>query len=325
MGSTLRQFEVFLAVARARSFRHAAEALYLSQPALSQHVGELERELGARLFDRLGRTVELTEAGRILEAHAQRLFATLESAREAIRELSGLRRGSLVVGASTTPGIYVLPGVLAAFQTRYPGIELTLQIANSALIEQRVRANEVDLGVVGGHALRQGEECLAAGLLDELVLIVPPKHRWAGRREVSPGLLVQERMLMREEGSATRQLTERILQQARARFTVAMELGHTEAIKEAVAAGLGVAFVSVHAVRGEIKAGHLFAVRLERFRLRRHFHVIHNEARLLTHSTRALVEVLGGTRGGDRAPDRPGPSGRVSSRRNPVRRQSLPA
>jgi len=109
MGSSLRQFEVFLAVARAKSFRRAAEALHLSQPALSQHVGELERELGARLFDRLGRTVELTEAGRILEGHAQRLFATLESAREAIRELSGLRRGSLVVGASTTPGIYVLP------------------------------------------------------------------------------------------------------------------------------------------------------------------------------------------------------------------------
>jgi len=297
MSSSLRQFEVFLAVAGAKSFRRAAEALHLSQPALSQHVGELERELGARLFDRLGRTVELTEAGRILEAHAQRLFATLESAREAIRELSGLRRGSLVVGASTTPGIYVLPGVLAAFQTRYPGIELRLQIANSALIEQRVRANEVDLGIVGGHALRQGEECLAAGLLDELVLIVPPKHRWVGRREVSPGLLVQERMLMREEGSATRQLTERIFQQARARFTVAMELGHTEAIKEAVAAGLGVAFVSVHAVRGEIKAKHLFAVRLERFRLRRHFHVIHNEARLLTHSARALVEALGGARG----------------------------
>ena len=121
---------------------------------------------------------------------------------------------------------------------------------------------------------------------------------------------------MREEGSATRQLTERIFQQAKARFIVAMELGHTEAIKEAVAAGLGVAFVSVHAVRGEIKAEHLFAVRLKGFRLRRHFHVIHNEARQLTHSARAFMEALAGARGktgrptvrGDRIPS---PAGRT--------------
>ena len=104
MQLSLRQFEVFLAVARAKSFRGAAEVLHLSQPALSQHVAELERELGAWLFDRLGRRVALTEAGRIVEEHALRLFATLTSAREAIDELRGLKRRSLLVGASTTPG-----------------------------------------------------------------------------------------------------------------------------------------------------------------------------------------------------------------------------
>src|SRR5207244_12889215 len=100
---TLRQFEVFLAVAKAGSFRAAAEAMHLSQPALSQHVAEMERELGTRLFDRLGRKVALTEAGRVLEEHAHRLFASLASAREAVADLSGLKRGSLVPGASTTP------------------------------------------------------------------------------------------------------------------------------------------------------------------------------------------------------------------------------
>jgi len=146
MAHSLRQFEVFLAVARAKSFRRAADALHLSQPSLSQHVAELERELGVKVFDRLRRTVELTEAGRVLEDHVQRLFATLDSARKAIDDLSGLQRGSLVVGASTTPGIYVVPGMLAGFRARYPGIHLSLQIANSAVIEQRVRTNEVDLG-----------------------------------------------------------------------------------------------------------------------------------------------------------------------------------
>jgi DNA-binding transcriptional LysR family regulator len=301
MAHSWRQFEVFLAVARAKSFRRAAEALHLSQPSLSQHVAELERTLGVKVFDRLRRTVELTEAGRVLEDHVQRLFATLDSARKAIDDLSGLGRGSLVVGASTTPGIYVVPGMLAGFRARYPGIQLSLQIANSAVIEQRVRTSEVDLAVVGGHALRQGEVCVAAGLLDELVLIVPPSHRWARRREVWPSPPVLERLLIREEGSATRALTERSLQQAGVRFTVAMELSHTEAIKEAVAAGLGVAFVSVHAVRHEIKAKQLAAVRLKGVRLQRHFHVIHNDSRVLTHSARAFVDALGGARE-DRGP-----------------------
>jgi DNA-binding transcriptional LysR family regulator len=296
MQVTLRQFEAFLAVARAKSFRRAAETLHLSQPALSQHVAELERELGARLFERLGRGVVLTEAGGILEDHALRLFATLSSAREAIGELGGLKRGSLVVGASTTPGIYVLPAVIGAFQDRYPGITLSLQIANSAVVEERIRANELDLGVVGGHALHPGEECLAAGLLDELVLIVPSSHRWARRREVAPAVLADQRLLMREEGSATRQVTERALQQAGARFARSMEFGHTEAIKQAVIAGLGVAFVSVHAVRGELASGRLCGLRLKGLRIRRHFHVIHNEARTLSASARAFIELLGAAR-----------------------------
>jgi len=292
MQPTLRQFEVFLAVAKAGSFRAAAEAMHLSQPALSQHVAEMERELGTRLFDRLGRKVALTEAGRVLEDHAHRLFASLASAREAVADLSGLKRGSLVLGASTTPGIYVLPGIIAAFQQRYPGVALSLRIANSALIEEQIRRNELDLGVVGGHPLRLGEECVAAGLLDELVLIVPPSHPWARRREIQPSLLEAERLLVREEGSATRQVTERALQRAGGHIKASMELGHTEAIKQAVMAGLGIAFVSIHAIRGEVAVGRLRAVRLKGLRIQRHFHIIHNEARTLSTSARAFIELL---------------------------------
>ncbi len=292
MQATLRQFEVFLAVAKAGSFRAAAEAMHLSQPALSQHVAELERGLGTRLFDRLGRKVALTEAGRVLEDHALRLFATLASAQEAVVDLSGLKRGSLVIGASTTPGIYVLPGIVAVFQKRYPGVALNLRIGNSALIEERVRGNELDLGVVGGHPLRLGEECVAAGILDELVLIVPSGHPWAQRREIQPALLGGERLLFREEGSATRQVTKRALQRAGGHIRSAMELGHTEAIKQAVMAGLGIAFVSIHAVRGELAGGRLHALRLRGLRIRRHFHIIHNEARTLSASAQAFIELL---------------------------------
>jgi LysR family transcriptional regulator, low CO2-responsive transcriptional regulator len=289
---TFRQVEIFLAVARAKNFTRAAEALHLSQSTLSQHVRELEDELGVPLFDRLGRTVTMTEVGRLFEEHAARIATTLASARRMIEEVKGLERGSLVIGASTTPGIYVLPSVVAAFRRRYPGIDVSLRIANSRVIEERIRADEADLGVVGGHVLRVDERCVAAGLLDELVLIVPPGHPWAKRREVAPRELAQIPLLMREHGSATRQVTERALRHADVTYTTAMELDHIEAIKQAVMAGLGGAFVSIHAVRGEIAARRLSALRLTGVRLRRHFHVIHNEARRLTASARAFMELL---------------------------------
>ncbi len=289
---TFRQLEIFLAVARARSFTRAAETLRLSQSTLSVHVLELERELGVRLFDRRGRAVTPTEAGRLLEDHARRIATTVASARHTIDELKGLGRGSLVIGASTTPGIYVLPPIVAAFRKRYPGIAVSLRIANSRQIEERIRADDVDLGIVGGHVLRAAERCVAAGLLDELVLIVPPRHPWAGRRDVAPGALAAAPLLMREQGSATREVTERTLGQAGVPFTTAMELDHIEAIKQAVMAGLGVAFVSIHAVRGEVATRRLHALRLRGLRVRRHFHVLHNEARTPTASGRAFLALL---------------------------------
>ncbi len=292
---TFRQCEIFLAVARAKNFTRAAETLHLSQSTLSQHVRELEDELGVRLFDRLGRAVTLTEAGRLFEEHAIRMATTVASARRTIDELKGLERGSLVIGASTTPGIYVLPGIVAAFRRRYPGIDVSLRIGNSRVIEERIRADEVDLGVVGGHSLGASERCVAAGLLDELLLIVPPRHRWAKHREIAPRELAQTPLLMREQGSATRLVTERTLRQAGVKFTAAMELDHIEAIKQAVMAGLGVAFVSMYAVRGEVATRRLCALRLKGLRVRRHFHVIHNEARTPTASGRAFMALLEGS------------------------------
>jgi DNA-binding transcriptional LysR family regulator len=293
---TLRQLEVFVAVARARSFRRAAEALHATQPALSQHIRQLEAELGAPVFDRLGRTVSLTEAGRTLEEHARRVLLALDEARRAIADVQGLKRGSLVVGASSTPGLYVLPSVVGDFKARYPGVDLRLRIANSRLIEERVRANELDLGVVGGHGLVRGEECLAVGLDDELVLVVAPTHRWAGRRTIAPERLAEEPLLVREEGSATRQVTEHALRQGGVRYRAGMEFDHTEAIKQAVLAGLGVAFLSVYAVRGEVAGRRLATLRLDGLRIRRHFHVIHHEARALGPSARAFIELLGRVR-----------------------------
>src|SRR5882724_3449966 len=291
---TLRQLEVFLAVAKEKSFSLAAKKIHSSQPTLSEHISELESELGKQLFFRHGRrrVVTVTEAGRVFEQFAERAVSAVEGARQALADLDGLAHGSLLIGASTTPGLYVMPRIIAAFRARYPGVELKLQIANSQIIEKRVKERELDLGVVGGHTIGRGEECLAAGLLDELVLVVPSGHRWAKKRDIAADQLAKEPMLMREPGSATRTVTERALQRAGVKFQAAMELDHTEAIKQSVMAGLGVSLVSIYAVQGEIATRRLYALRLRGVRIQRHFHVIHHEARRVTASARAFMELL---------------------------------
>lgn len=289
---TLRQLEVFLAIAREQSFSRAAARINLSQPTLSEHMAQLEEELGSPLVARLGRRIALTEAGRIFVDYATRVVTTVAGARQAIGEVKGLGRGSLLIGASTTPGTYLLPRLFATFRARYPGIALSLEIANSRTIEERIRDSDLDLGVVGGHVLDPDEQCLAAGVVDELVLIVSPSHPFAARETIAVAKLGKEPVLVREEGSATRQVTERAFRRAGISFSVGMQLGHTEAIKQAVMAGLGIAFVSVYAIRGELETKRLRAVRVRGLRLRRHFHVIHDERRPLTASARAFMGLL---------------------------------
>lgn len=290
---TIRQLEVFLAVAHAQSFSRAAGHIHLSQPTLSQHMSELEDELGVRLFARHSRSVSLTEAGRVFEDYATRVVATLAAGKQAIAELDGLKRGSLVVGASTTPGTYVLPARIARFREQYPGVTVALRIANSRAVEERVRDGEVDLAVIGGHVLGPSERCVAAGIIDELELIVPPDYPLK-TRTLSRERLAHEALLIREEGSATRQATERALRQAGVTFRPAMELDHTETIKRAVMAGLGVAFVSRYAVEDEVRAGRLRTLAVQGVTIRRHFHVIHDERRPLSASARAFMSFLDG-------------------------------
>src|SRR5262249_25659139 len=184
----------------------AARKVHSSQPTLSEHISELEGELGKQLFFRRGRrrVVTVTEAGRVFEQFAERAVSAVADARQALADLDGLTHGSLLIGASTTPGLYVLPGIVAAFRTKYAGVDVKLQIANSQTIEGRVRERELDLGIVGGHALRPGEEGLSAGMRDELVLIVPPAHAWARPLGMHPRCLVDHPSRERERGPAGR-------------------------------------------------------------------------------------------------------------------------
>jgi len=245
------RLSVFGAVARHSSFSRAADELHLSQPAVSKHIRQLEAELGVQLLHRRGNRVELTDAGHIVADYAQRVSVLTEEVRRVLGELEGLQRGYLRVGASTTPGLYLLPQVLAHFQEKYPGIEATLSIANSADITRRVMSGQVDLGFVGVPTEMPGLQ-VRPFAEDEIVLIVPPRHSLARQHSFTPGLLANETLILREAGSGTQQIAQSHLSELGIRPKRVMELLGCEAVKRAVAAGLGVAFVSRHAIALEM-------------------------------------------------------------------------
>jgi DNA-binding transcriptional LysR family regulator len=242
-----QRLAVFRAVARQLSFSRAADDLHLSQPAVSKHIQQLEAELGVRLFHRLGKRVELTDAGRVVADYAQRVSVLTEEVRRVLGELEGLQRGYLRLGASTTPGLYVLPEILARFRKQYPKVEITLTITNSADVTRRVLAGEVDLGFVGMPTNAPGLQ-VRPFADDEIVLIVPPGHPLTRQRVLPPDLLRTETLIVREAGSGTRQVTEAHLAQLGVAPGQVLELFGCEAVKRAVGAGLGVAFTSHHAI-----------------------------------------------------------------------------
>ncbi len=208
--------------------------------------------MSIQLFQRLGKRVQLTEAGRIVADYARRVSVLTEETRRVLGELEGVRRGYLRLGASTTPGLYLLPEMLARFRKQYPGVETTLTITNSADVTRRVLAGEFDLGFVGALIETPGLQ-VRPFADDEIVLIVPPEHPLMRRRAFAPELLSQETFVVREPGSATRQIAEARLAQLNVSPKRKLEMTGYEAVKRAVAAGLGIAFVSCYAIALEVE------------------------------------------------------------------------
>ena len=269
---------VFLTVARRLSYSRAAEELYISQPAVSRHVHALEKDLGAKLLGQIGNRVHLTDAGRIVFDYAQRVFALTEETQRALAELEGLERGYLRLGASSTPGIYLLPSVVALFRERYPGVELSLTIGNSQQIEERVLKNELDLGFVGARFLPELQ--VQPLVRDELVLVVPTGHPFSAREGISPRELERETFILREAGSGTRRVVEEELARVGVTLQQPLELCGCEAVKRAVAAGMGIAVVSGYGITLEVEHGLLRTVAMPELRVVRELSIIsHKDVR----------------------------------------------
>ena len=287
----LNHLAIFHAVAQAGSMTQGAERLDISQPAVSKQVQELEHSLGVHLFDRIGRRVRLSQAGEILANYARMLFAVEHEAEEAMVDVRAVGRGRLVIGASTTIGTYLLPGVLADFWRRYPKVELLVEIENTEQVHRRLAGLQLDVGLTEGFV----EEAEFEGEVfhrDELVVIAAPRHPLARQPRVPLSALRDEPFILREPGSGTRAVEERALGRLKLPVRVVMALGSTEAIKRVVAEGVGLAIVSRLAVGAECAAGTLATLPVAGLRIARPLHLVRRKGRRDGPALQAFCGVL---------------------------------
>ena len=290
---TLRQLRTFKTVADLTSFSLAAQRLKLSQPSVSYQVKELEETLGLPLLDRLGKRVQLTEAGTVLYGYARRMLDVLDEATIAIEEMRGIKRGSLRVGASTTVGIYLLPAALGAFKKLHPGLVISLEIGTRARVQEQVLRNELDLAVVG-PALKDPELAIIPFLSDELVVVAPAGHPLAEERGLTLKDLAGQPFIMREASSGSRWSLEKAARKSGAKLSVAMELGSNGAIKHAVESGLGLAVISRYATALEFASGRLVELNVRGFPIQRDWHIVHLRRRKLPAPVTAFIDFLKG-------------------------------
>ncbi len=287
----LHQLKLFHTVARLGSYSRAAEEVRISQPSVSIQVADLERSLGVELFEQLGKRIYLTEAGRILEEYAQQILGLVDDARLAVADVAGMQRGRLRLGASTTPGTYLLPRVIGRYQEHYPQITVSLEMANARRIQERLLRNELDLGIVGWE-VNAGNLATQALMDDELVVIVPPAHPLAAAEGLHVRNLRDYRLILRERGSGTREAIEAALRAVGLTVVPAMELSGPEAIKQAVMAGLGITIMSPIVASDEIAAGRLAAVPVRDVRIHRAFLIAYHRDKRLTRAVQAFLEML---------------------------------
>jgi LysR family transcriptional regulator, transcriptional activator of the cysJI operon len=293
MGDTLVNAEdlaILVRVVDTGGVTRAAEALRIAQPAVTQRLRRLERVLGTRLVERRGRILGLTDAGQTVLPLARQVLKLLDRIPAAIVEVQGLLRGEIVVGASTTVGEFVLPKRLGSFGRAYPHLAVRLRIANTQRTVERVLDHSVSLAFVG---LRPRHTALTVQpfVRDEILLVAAEAHPLAGRR-ISIDALGQTRLLLREEGSATRALAVAALARCGVRTESLTEFGSNAALRTAVLAGYGVAAISREAVADDLQARRVKPIRLPGWRCHRRFYIIYRRDHMLTQAEQTLLRFV---------------------------------
>ncbi|MES9899192.1 MAG: LysR family transcriptional regulator [Sedimenticola sp.] len=290
MHLTLRQLKVFEAVATRLSYTAAAKELYLSQPAVSMQIRQLEENVGLPLFEKLGKKIHLTEAGRELHGYGRNISHQLDEMEEVMESLKGVSRGRLEIAVASTVN-YFAPKALGGFSRLYPNVKLSLEVTNRRSLVQMLEQNEKDM-VLMGQPPKGIDLDSEAFMENPLVVIAPPDHPLVGEKKVSTARLSEETFLMREEGSGTRLAMERFFDDRGVEINKGMKMTRNEAIKQAVRAGLGLGVVSTHTIELEVEAGKLVILDVEDFPLRRKWFVVHRHGKRLSPSGQAFKDFL---------------------------------
>ncbi|MEA2101105.1 MAG: selenium metabolism-associated LysR family transcriptional regulator [Thermodesulfobacteriota bacterium] len=277
---TIQQMESLIRLVEERSFGRAAQKMYLTQPSLTKHIKNLEKSVDAILVNRKNTGISLTPEGEIIHGYARRIFKLMDEAKEKIERVRENESGSVFISASTIPSTYILPHVLMAFNKDYADIHCYVQMNDSDATLNMILDNQAEIGFVGGH-VSSNKLNIEPVWNDRLVLIIPKGHRWSNKEVVTIDEVSREPFIVREKGSATRSSLEEYLRKNTDKtlslFNVVCEMGSSEAIKEAVIAGLGISILSIHAVKRELEHGLVCEKTVEDCTIERNFHLIYKK------------------------------------------------
>jgi len=290
----LKQLEVFLAVVENGSFSKAAEATFITQSTVSQHISLLEKELELKLLDRTGKAALPTEGGKILLPYAREIVSQTREIPLAVRRFKGLEDTVIKIGASNIPGGYLIPEALPPFIARYPGISLTVLQGDSLETLNRLKKGEIEVGIIGTLFEEKNIDFWPLGQ-DRILLVVRGDHRWARGKPITLRELLNQGFIIREVGSGTEKTVREALTKAGVdpgKVKIQASLGSNEAVKQAVANGLGAAFISELSIKKELARGELAVVKIKRLSISRRFYLISLSKRDLSPPARAFVNFL---------------------------------
>ena len=286
-----QQLDVFVKVVELKNFSLAAKELHMTQPAVSQHIQMLERDMGAKLLERNNKFIRLTHTGDIVYYHAKEILGLYSRMKDLVEDAMHEARGKLLIGASYTFGEYILPHVIARLRDAYPSIQPSITIANTQEIVHLVKSYQLDVGIIEGdlHEPKLHTEPFAK---DEMLLFISPKHPLSQKRNVSMRDLQDETWIVREIGSGTREAAEKLFDASQIRPGHMMEFGSNQVIKESVEAGLGITLLSKSAVRKEQKLGTLIALQIDGLPLVRNFSIITRPTKFQPRSVDVFLQLL---------------------------------
>lgn len=270
---SVETLRVFVTVLEQKNFSRAAELLHLSQPGVSLQIMNLENEFGTKLIHRTPKLVRPTKAGEILYERAKKMLSLYEEAKQEVDLLQNTVSGSLHIGASFTIGEYLLPRVLAEYAQQYPQVELEVKIANTEEVTQAVRTNQLDVGLIEGEVEYKDIQ-IEPFMKDEMVLVMSATHPLAADEHISVDELQDQIWILRESGSGTRSFSDQLIQRFGLRMKRSFVFSSSQGVKEAVAAGLGIAVLSRWIVRKELASGELSTVSVEGNRFYRSFSIL---------------------------------------------------